>query len=46
VREKQQTYKEMIIRLLTDFSAETAFQRVWQDIFKMMKGAKQQQKLP
>ena len=46
-REKQQiTYKGIPIRLTADFSAETLqARRVWQDIFKVMKGKNLQPKL-
>ena len=38
-REKKSViYKEIPIRLLADFSTETASQREWQDSFKAMKG--------
>ena len=39
-REKQQvTYKENLIRLTADLSAETLqVKRDWQDIFKVLKG--------
>ena len=41
-RKKQQiTYKGIAIRLIADLSAETLqVRRVWQDIFKVMKGKK------
>ena len=46
-REKQQiTYKGIPIRLTADFSAETLqARRVWQDIFKVMKGKNLQPRL-
>ena len=46
-REKQQiTYKGIPIRLKADFSAETLqARRVWQDIFKVMKGKNLQPRL-
>ena len=46
-REKQQiTYKGIPIRLTADLSAETLqTRREWQDIFKVMKGKKQQPRL-
>ena len=46
-REKQQiTYKGITIRLTADFSAETLqARRVWQDIFKVMKGKNLQPRL-
>ena len=46
-REKQQiTYKGIPVRLRADLSAETLqTRRVWQDIFKVMKGKKLQQRL-
>ena len=47
-REEQQiTYKGIPIRLTTDISAETLqARRVWQDIFKVMKGKNLQPRLP
>ena len=46
-REKQQvTYKEIPIRLLADFSAETLqARREWQDILKVVKGKKLQPRI-
>ena len=46
-REKQQiTYTGIPIRLTADLSAETLqARRVWQDIFKVMKGKKLQPRL-
>ena len=46
-REKQQiTYKGIPIRLTADFSAETLqARRVWQDIFKVMRGKNLQPRL-
>ena len=46
-REKQQvTYKENLIRLTADLSAETLqTRREWQDIFKVLKGKNLQQRL-
>ena len=46
-REKRQiTYKGTPIRLTADFSAETLqTRRVWQDIFKVMKGKNLQPRL-
>ena len=46
-REKQQmTYKGILIRLTTDLSVETLkARRVWQDIFKVMKGKNLQPRL-
>ena len=46
-REKQQiTYKGIPIRLTADFSAETLqARRMWQDIFKVMKGKNLQPRL-
>ena len=46
-REKQQiTYKGIPIRLTADFSAETLkARRVWQDMFKVMKGKNLQPRL-
>ena len=47
-REKQQvTYKENLIRLTADLSAETLqVKRDWQDIFKVLKGENLQSRLP
>ena len=45
-KRKQITYKGMLTRLLTDFSAETLqYRREWHDILKVVKGKNLQPRL-